>query len=78
MPAGLQLDAAIPTVVATIANIEEFKPEHEEYVNIFINGKYIVSLLQTGFGERLIYQFASLAERIDAEINTISLFWSVF
>ena len=40
--------------------IEELKPEQEQCVNVFIKGKYIVSLLPMKFGERLIYQLAPL------------------
>ena len=36
------------TVVATLAIIEEFKPEQHKCVNVFIKGKDIVYELPTG------------------------------
>ena len=54
----LELDEGIQTVVATLANIEELKPEQEECVILLVKGKDIVALLPTGFGKSLIYQLA--------------------
>ena len=55
MAVELEQDEVIQTVVATLANIEECKPEQEECVILFIEGKDIVALLPTGSGTRLIY-----------------------
>ena len=54
------LNEAIQTVVATLSDIEYLKPEQEEFVIIFIEGKYIVALLPTGFRKSLIHQLAML------------------
>ena len=43
MAAALELDKAIQTVVATLANIEELKLEQEQGVILFIEGKDIVA-----------------------------------
>ena len=59
MAAVAEVEEAIRTVVATLANIEDLKPEQEECVHSFIKGKDIVSLLPMGFGKRLI-QYISL------------------
>ena len=40
----LELDEAIQTVVATLANIKELKLRQEEYVHLFIKGKDIIAL----------------------------------
>ena len=55
MAAVLELDVAIQTVVATLGNVEELKPEQEECVHLFIHCKDIVSLLPAEFGKRLTY-----------------------
>ena len=55
MAAVRELDEVIQTVVAMLGNFEEWKLELETFVNVFINGKGIVSLLPTRFGKRLIY-----------------------
>ena len=47
----LELDEAIKPVVATLANIAELKPEQEECVKLFIEGKD-VALVPTLFWEK--------------------------
>ena len=63
MVAVLELEEAMQTVVATLANSEELKLEQEECVNVFIKGKDIVYLSPRGFGKRLIYQLAPLVAK---------------
>lgn len=46
----------INTLVATLANIEELKPEQEECGKLLIKSKDIVALQPTGFEKSLIYQ----------------------
>ena len=62
MAAVLKLDKVIQTVVATLVNIEELKPEQEKCTILFIKGKDI-TLLPMGFRKSLIYQLASLVAK---------------
>ena len=64
MMAVLELDAAIQSVVAMLANIKELKPEQEECVYVFIEDKDIVYVLPNRFVKRLPYQLAPLMANI--------------
>ena len=54
---------AIQTVVATLANNKELKPEQEQRVNVFIKGRHCFFFVTMWFGKRLMYQFAPLVAK---------------
>ena len=52
---------AIRSVVATLPNIQQLKPEQEQVLLSFVGGHDVVALLPTGFGKSLIFQLRQLA-----------------
>ena len=51
---------AIRSVVGSLPNIDQFKPEQEQTLLSFVGGHDVVALLPTGFGKSLIFQLAPL------------------
>ncbi|CAL8400407.1 unnamed protein product [Boreogadus saida] len=52
---------AIRSVVGSLLNIDQLKPEQEQALQRFVGGHDVVALLPTGFGKSLIFQLAPLA-----------------
>lgn len=59
----MDVGEAIRSVLETIPNIEELKPEQEACLRNFMEGKDVFGLLPTGFGKSLIYQLAPLVAK---------------
>ena len=51
MAAEKNVCEAIRSVVATLPNIQELKPEQEQALLSFVGGHDVVALLPTGFGK---------------------------
>lgn len=67
---------AIQAVLSRFPHISVLKPEQEDALINFIQGKDVVALLPTGFGKSLIFQLAplvakELATRNGTELNPI-------
>ena len=52
---------AIRSVVGSLPEIDQLKPEQERALQSFVGGRDVVALLPTGFGKSLIFQLAPLA-----------------
>ena len=61
MAAEKYASEAIRSVVATLPNIYELKPEQEQVLLSFVGGHDIVALLPTGFGYSFIFKQRQLA-----------------
>ena len=61
MAAEKDASKAIRSVVATLPNIQQLKPEQEQVLLSFVGGHDVVALLPTGFGNSLIFQLRQLA-----------------
>ena len=48
------------SVVGSLPNIDQLKPEQEQALLSIVGGRDVVALLPTGFGKRLIFQLAPL------------------
>lgn len=59
----MEVGEAIRAVLETIPDIKELKPEQEECLRNFIEGKDVIGLLPTGFGKSLIYQLTPLVAK---------------
>ena len=46
---------AIRSVVGSLPNIDQLKPEQEQALLSFVGGRDVVALLPTGFGKSLIF-----------------------
>ena len=59
----MDVGEAIRSVLQTIQDIKDLKPEQEACLTNFLEGKDVFGLLPTGFGKSLIYQLAPLVAK---------------